>query len=115
MSAATKQLLVFVAAYQVMILVPKRRGEGFLKAPFGHHAGPLTQVEAKIGFDLWGLDGSLDVQTGYTSRSDKADLLARIIPPICAHYGMTYREVDHDEFWALHPLALEKKTKGDSE
>lgn len=109
MSAATKQLLVYFTSLQVMILVPKRRGEGFLKTPFGHHVGPLSQVEAEIGFDLWGLDGSLDVQTGPTGRYDKAELLARIMPPLCTHYGMTYREVDHDEFWTLHPL---KKQEG---
>lgn len=100
-----KELLVLANPSRgiVMILVPKKRGTGFLKAPFGHHQGPLSKVEAEIGFDLWGLDGSLDVQTGSFAHEDKDELLARIMPPLEAHYGMGWREVDEIDFWSLHP------------
>lgn len=102
----TKTLLVSLDAVdgQISILVPKRRGEGFLRQPFGHHAGALTAVEDEIGFDLWGLDGSLDVQTGAVRPAAIDGLIAKIMPPLCRHYGMDYRIVDRVEYWEKHPI-----------
>lgn len=101
-----KELLVFAEPdrVEVRILVPKQRGEGFLKVPFGHHNGPLSDVAAEIGYDLFGLDGSLDVQTGFLRRDAIGDILANIMPAISKHYGIDWRLIDADEFWATHPL-----------
>ncbi len=105
-----KTLLVCLDAIDgvVTILVPKRRGEGFLRQPFGHHVGQLTVIENEIGFDIWGLDGSLDVQTGSIYGKDIDALVTKIITPLCSHYGMAYRVVDSDEYWTKHPLANKK-------
>ncbi|ARK07519.1 hypothetical protein LAV_00144 [Sphingobium phage Lacusarx] len=99
------KLLVYAALgrHEVSILVPKRRGVGFLKSPLGHHNGPLHSISYDIGFDIYGLDGSLDIQTGSLYRFDIPELLARIIPPIAAHYQMEWEQIG-DEFWDLHPI-----------
>jgi hypothetical protein len=101
-----KELLVLARpdTYEVNILVPKRRGEGFVKVPLGHHVSPLTQIAYDIGYDIFGLDGSLAVQTGFIWRDKKKALLEHIMPPIAAHYGMPWREIGADEYWQLHPL-----------
>lgn len=107
----TKELLVYIPAGMqcVMILVPKRRGEGFLAAPFGHHNNPaLSNVAYEIGYDLFGLEGHLEVDTGSLYReADKAGgmdkFLERIMTPISLHYGMPWRQVG-EEFWDLHPV-----------
>lgn len=100
-----KELLVYVRgdATQIMILVPRKRGEGFAKMPFGHHSTALSQIESEIGYDIFGLDGSLNIQTGYFRLDKKKELLALIMPPLCKHYGIGYREVG-EEFWDLHPI-----------
>lgn len=98
-------LLVLVNERAVNVLVPKQRGEGFLKVPFGHNRGPLSAVEAEIGFDMSGLDGDLFIETGHT-YGRREDLLKRIMPPLAAHYKLPWREVDKEEFYRLHPVAI---------
>ncbi len=98
-----KELLVFPRALDISILVPKQRGTGYVKVPLGHHQNALAQIAYDIGFDLWGLDGSLDVQTGYNANKLDA-LLEQIMPPLAAHYGMTWRLVDTDEYHTNHPI-----------
>jgi hypothetical protein len=101
-----KELLVYPWALHISVLVPKRRGEGYLKMPFGHHVTALSEVERQVGYDLWGLDGSLDIQVQpVPHEKDKLlELLERIIPPIATHYGMTWRLVEHDEYIEKHPI-----------
>lgn len=103
---AVKTLLVSTAIDgQISILVPKKRGTGYLKTPFYHQPTDLSEVEAEIGYDLWGLDGSLDVQLGGRYRGKATEeQIERVMPPICAYYGMDYRVVSDDEFWQNHPI-----------
>jgi hypothetical protein len=101
-----KELLVYARedGREVSILVPKLRGTGYLKVPFGHHQNSaLSEVGYEIGYDLFGLDGSLDVQTGFLFGK-RDEIVARIMPVIAAHYGMTWRLVDGDEYRDRHPI-----------
>ena len=102
----SKILLVYAPpdARSINILVPKRRGEGYLVVPFGHHVSGLSAVEAEVGFDIYGLDGSLDIQTGYYGRTPSPELLEGIMKPLCRHYDMDYRMVDGVEYWEKHPI-----------
>ena len=101
-----KELLVYARPFgsEINILVPKMRGTGYLKVPLGHHACPLSSLAYDIGFDLYGLEGSLDVQTGYYEEARCEELLAHIMPLLAKHYGMTWRLVDTDEYQANHPI-----------
>lgn len=102
-----KTLLVSLGAIDlcIAILVPKRRGEGFIKTPVYHNIGPITAIEHEIDFDIYGLDGALEIQTGSLYGKDTDAMLAKIMPLLCAHYGMDYRLVDRSEFWEKHPIA----------
>lgn len=104
-----KTLLVCLSAADnvVCILVPKRRGEGFVKVPLGHHHDGVAKVAHEIDFDIFGLDGALEIQTGSLIDKDVNKLLGRIMPPLCAHYGMDYRLIDRGEFYRLHPIKTE--------
>lgn len=103
---AVKTLLVCLDAFDkaVSILVPKRRGEGFLKSPLGHHHDRVSQIAHEIELDIYGLDGALEVQTGSLHGKDTEALLERIMPPLCQHYQMDFRVIARAEFWKLHPL-----------
>jgi hypothetical protein len=71
--------------------------------PLGHHACTLSTLAYDIGFDLYGLDGSLDVQTGFIGERRDA-LLGQIMPLLSRHYGMEWRVVDQDEYLINHPI-----------
>lgn len=94
------------------VLVPKRRGTGYLKVPYGHHHNDaLTAIANEVGCDVIGLDGELafesrEVKTLYHNRvsDDRAAFVAKIMPMLEKHYQMDSREVDADTFWESHPL-----------
>jgi hypothetical protein len=103
----TRELLFHWSAATLEVLVPKRRGEGYLKVPFGHHedAG-LARIERVAGCDIWGLDGSLSFQCGTgvaTYETARAEFTTRVMPALAAHYAMGFREAGAVEFWDLHP------------
>lgn len=101
-----KILLVYFSVESIDILVPKKRGEGFLKVPLGHHACDLSTFTSEhISFDVFGLDGMLSVQTGYISQSQYAELEESVVKPLSAFYNYPYKIVSHEEFWSHHPLA----------
>lgn len=106
MTETVKELLVLAnpSRAEISILVPKRRGTGFVKVPFGHHANKaLGQIEDEIGYDIYGLDGCLEVNTGYFFEEKEA-LLEKIMPPISKHYGMPWRELSEEDWWSHHPF-----------
>lgn len=62
----------------VMFLIPKKRGIGFLRQPVGHHVNELSTLITSLGYDCCGLDGYLDVNTGYTGGQDFTELVNEI-------------------------------------
>jgi hypothetical protein len=104
------ELLYSWVASGFHVLVPKKRGEGYLKQPYGHHHNEaLTEIGNSVGCDLCGLDGSLEFDGPDTSRlyhgnaEAKAAFVARVIPRLEAYYQMPSREVDERTFLGCHP------------
>lgn len=107
-----KELLYAWVANGFHVLVPKKRGEGYLKVPYGHHHDEaLTDIANGVGCDVCGLDGSLEFEGPDTSRlyngsaGEKAAFVAHVIPRLEAHYQMSALEIDQRTFWGRHPRA----------
>ena len=101
-------LLYSWVANNFHVLVPKRRGSGYLSAPYGHHPIPgLDAVATSAGVDVTGIDGALCFECGggvfHGSDEIRSAFAAKVVPPLELHYGMASREVDASEFWRLHP------------
>ena len=104
-----RNVLVLLRHRSINMLIPKKRGMGYLKQPLGHHACPLSELAYDIGFDMFGLDGHLEVCTGFID-SDKHDyFIARVVKPVCDLLGYEYQLVTIGEFWANHPIKGIKK------
>lgn len=98
----------------LLVLVPKRRGAGYLAQPYGHHQNPaLDAVGAAVGCDVIGLDGYLD----FTYPSETIDdplgreaFASTICRRLEHHYGCPSRRVDAPEFWGhLSPGVVPKE------
>ena len=72
------------------ILIPKQRGNGWLKVPAGHHAeARLRDIEDAAQCDVFGLDGTLSVECGgrvtcYPDR--RQELIDRLFPVVSRAY-----------------------------
>lgn len=100
----TKEMLFVFLGPSMQILVPKERGQGFRKVPIGHHQTALGSLDSVIGFDMFGLDGAIHVETGYVSPFDYPKMIERVLEPISRLLGYRYRHVGLDEFWEKHPI-----------
>lgn len=106
-------LLYSWVASTFQILVPKKRGVGYLAVPYGHHHDPgLDQIAARAGVDVTGLDGALvfecESTVFYGGDAVRADFAAKVMTAVENHYGMTSREISESDFWRLHPLGRGK-------
>lgn len=84
------------------VAIPKRRGKGYLKVPFGHHANSkLNDIENEEGIDMCGLDGYLELEYRYIDPDKRDAIVARVLPKLAAHFGFqTWRE-DTKLFWKI--------------
>ena len=90
------------------VLVPKRRSDGYLRAPYGHHPDPgLDRIAALVHVDVVGLDGALYFECGgsvyHGSEAVREAFAAKVVPALEQHYGVSAREIGPGEFWRLHP------------
>lgn len=103
-----KELLGCWVTEAFCVLVPRERGTGFLKVPYGHHHDPrFREVDLAVGCDIFGLDGALEFQCGprvYNSTSERQAFLDRLATPLEALYGLSLRIIDPSEYWELHPI-----------
>lgn len=104
-----KELLYCWTANGFNVLVPKRRGSGFLKAPYGHHADKgLDAIATAARCDVFGLDGALEFECKgavfHGGKAVRGEFTATVVPRLEAHYGLTAREVSESEFWRLNPV-----------
>jgi hypothetical protein len=87
------------------VLVPKKRGNGFLRVPYGHHHDEaLSRIAAAAGCDVFGLDGSLDFVWGgvdCASEDVREALASKVIPCLELHYGLSARLVTPGEYEIL--------------
>lgn len=86
------------------VLIPKKRGNGYLKVPLGHHACPLAELEREIEFDIYGLSGELEVMTGFITDARHKELEDRVLKPISELLGYSYRIVDRFEYFQNFPI-----------
>lgn len=95
-----REILVYVQDTAVMALIPKKRGEGFLKVPAGHHATTfISDLEDAVGCDVFGLDGHLEMQVRWATPA----FVERVKKALASAYGLPVREVGV-EFWEKHPI-----------
>lgn len=106
-TAEEKVLLYSWVASQFCVLVPKRRGSGFLKVPYGHHINSkLESISSAVACDVFGLDGMLEFDCGGSIYHDEVKRLkfsSVVVPLLQSHYGFSAREVSASEFWKFHP------------
>lgn len=104
-----KELLYCWVSQQFSVLVPKKRGEVYLRVPYGHHhINELTNIANKMQCDICGLDGALDFNVSrpiYFGIQDDRDAFAeKLMHLLEKYYGLPSREVDAPEFWRAHPI-----------
>lgn len=105
----SKMLLWCWVANGFNVLIPKRRGIGYLRVPYGHHHDPaLDAIGELVGVDVLGLDGALLFECGgavfNAAPSVRDAFAAKVVPALERHYGLSAREVSPGEFWQFHPL-----------
>lgn len=101
-----REILVLIGYRNIYMLIPKKRGVGYLKQPLGHHACPLSELAYQIGFDMCGLDGHLEVCTGYIAPNRHQYFIDKAVKPISNLLGYEYRLVTDREFFANHPVQV---------
>jgi hypothetical protein len=112
---ASLEIVILLQSSSTLFLIPKLRGDGYLKTPYGHHLDDgLSRLETEIGEDIFGLDGHLEIHTGHVHFKNGSMaqgvpvVIERFIKPIAAYYGMKWRIARPDEFWTLHPIVQGK-------
>lgn len=106
---STKALLYCWVAQTLSVLVPKKRGEGYLKVPYGHHYNEaLTDIANAAHVDVTGLDGALEFECGgsvfHGGEAARNEFLSKVIPRLETYYGYAAREIHEKEFWEKNPL-----------
>lgn len=104
-----KQLLWCWVASGFQVLVPKRRGNGFLRVPYGHHHdAALDAIGALVGVDVFGLDGALFFECSgsvfHGAPVVREAFAGKVVPALERHYGWSALEISVSDFWRLHPL-----------
>jgi len=90
------------------VLVPKRRGEGFLKTPLGHHANEgLSYIEMAARCNLHGLDGALHFDCDrnfFGGEEQRKEFVSTVVPMLEDHYGLASEEIHAADYWRLNPI-----------
>jgi len=102
-----KEIIWTAIGGDIWALIPKKRGQGFVKVPYGHHVDPgLEDVRTQLGeVDIFGLDGHLEIVLSPKLRRPEVweELKAKSIRLLEAHYGCPARESLAD-FTKHHPV-----------
>ncbi|WP_219096196.1 hypothetical protein [Pseudomonas sp. UMAB-40] len=99
---APKEMLVCKMDGRIEVLIPKRRGIGFLKAPLGHHMNDLARLSHELDLDFVGLDGALEIYGACMSPlkgDDYSAVITQALPAISALNGFPFRVVERAEFY----------------
>lgn len=84
------------------ILIPKRRGTGYLKVPYGHHAVKgLSDIESSELVDMDGLDGYLTLEYRYVHPDEQQALVDRVMPKLAKHFKFTTWRESAIDFWKV--------------
>lgn len=111
-ASAEPKLLFCWVAEGLQVLVPKRRGSGYLRVPYGHHVDKaLDSIAAIAKCDLFGLDGALYFDCGWDichgNEEIQTKFIEKVRTPLESHYKMPSQLIDRNTFWALHPHRLD--------
>lgn len=97
--------------FGVWLLIPKRRGFGFLKSPVGDHTNSLHDFIVDLGFECASDIGMLSISTTKAGNGRcPEDWQHAILKPIADYLGFPFRiEDNHLRFFevqksANHPL-----------
>ncbi|ENI4487358.1 hypothetical protein ABXZ88_003230 [Vibrio fluvialis] len=110
MSSESKELLWMYLNDGIDVLVPKKRGLGYLRQPYGHHSNPLLddavwRVKGCEQIDIFGLDGNLTLRVNQYEFDDPKRILATaLMDSLSTYYGWPHREVTPKEYWSNHPF-----------
>lgn len=92
-----KEMPFIIEPKSILILIPKTRGTGFLRQPVGHHSGNKFEAAVNDIFnvDCCGLDGFLDIDTGYTYGKDYSEHIISF----ANRFGFVAKEWTRDDFF----------------
>lgn len=93
-----------VGLYDIMVLLPKKKSQGFLKSPVYHNQNKISRFITELGYDCCDLDGYLSIQTGFTLNVD----CKKIITEISKFYGFENHRVDFFEFLSYVQTEIRK-------
>lgn len=95
----TKEILYTHNSEELMLLIPKKRGSGFLRVPAGHHASKVTRFFYDLtGCDVFGLDGWLGVRWYLYDEPLQQRFIESYMPKIERFYGFPSREIAFQAF-----------------
>lgn len=97
-----KKLLVELDGKSVKILVPKKKGPGFLLSPLGHHPTAARDLADEIGCPVLIQDGHLELAVGHYPRLEDGQILRDYVAPVARHIGLPFTVVSEAEFWGLN-------------
>lgn len=97
--AQSKFIPYIIEQQTVDFLIPKKHNSGYLQVPIGHHVHPLSsKITHEIGYDSTGIDGYIEVDTGWTRGKE----FSKLVKLISDHYGWPCKLVDRD--WWFYEL-----------
>ena len=84
------------------VTIPRRRGKGYLKQPYGNHYVPKIEcARSRLGnIDFFGLDGYLELDYGMIcDRVKQVELAGEALPILAECFGFNEWIEDHKRFW----------------
>jgi len=93
-------ILRLIEPTSVCFLIPKKRGNGFLACPVGHHMTPTVRrlTEEIPDYNIYGLDGYLWVEMSSTWKKD--DEIAHMTKVISDIFGFPWKDEDRQTWWS---------------
>ena len=104
MMIVEKKLYFTFQADGLLVLVPKKRGNGFLKTPYGHHTiqalDDILDQATLLAKNLYGLDGYLYFQVK-TYSGDEEKIAPILMPLLETYYGFVSEYVGNSLFFDI--------------
>lgn len=107
LKTSRKELLWLHIDTNIWVLVPKKRGIGYLKTPYGHHANAdfeKVRRDKMDNIDVFGLDGYLELCIDRISGNFKEkdeQYAAKLMNALSDYYQMPNREASRSEFFGI--------------
>ncbi|WP_394222714.1 hypothetical protein [Alteromonas gracilis] len=102
-----KEILWIYMDRSICALIPKKRGVGYLRQPYGHHINSEMEKfrDDLNGVDIYGLDGHLQIMVDKAEYEDKDLVFGKaVIERLASYHSLPFRHVSLNEFWLNHPV-----------